>query len=217
MTLKNHVTYRVISSRAALDLRSRRIDSGTLRMMMADSFSSPSSLWIFAAQPWGQDIVDAPTRRQYTPAVDNTTLPNVPAWCFAGCSYNPIDFHWSIFDPFPRVGCAAPDKLFQFNYNRLPESPFSACEIRWGNIKSVDCFGKNFPAVRYTFTIHIVFQNIISNFDLHDFYLRLWVYKLLYSLTIIYIIAIMMSSKKCIFFHFFQKKISRNYRRLQVL
>jgi hypothetical protein len=36
-------------SRAALALSSRRTDSGTLRMIIAAAFSSPSTWWIFAA------------------------------------------------------------------------------------------------------------------------------------------------------------------------
>lgn len=47
-----------LPSRAAFALRSRRTDSGTLRMMIAASFSSPSSWWIFAAQPCGETDAD---------------------------------------------------------------------------------------------------------------------------------------------------------------
>jgi len=99
---------------------------------------------------------------------------------------------------FPRVGCAAPGKRLiadngvDFSDPRHPGNP--------GLTESSVVVAAGFDR------------------DFHDLYLRLWVYKLFYCLLItLYIITIMMSRKKCIFFHFSQKKISRNYRRLQVL
>lgn len=121
-------------SMAARAFRFARTDSGTLRIMTADCFSSPSSLWILAAQSWGQDMLDPPTRRAYTPAVDNTTFPYVPAWCFAGCSYNPIDFHLSgmVFSFLPGAGPGVLIWLIAFG----KKPPFCIKTIGW-------CFSLN--------------------------------------------------------------------------